>query len=51
MMNADPRIALVANRTVAARQQQRRTLHRDRHDIVDAQFSPARNLKQASITA
>ena len=39
-MNADPRITLVANRTVAARKQQRRTLHRYRHDIVDTPVQP-----------
>src|SRR5258707_14130394 len=39
-MNADPRITLVANRTVAARKQQCRTLHRDRRDIVDTPVQP-----------
>src|SRR3981081_3657185 len=39
-MNADPRITLVANRTVAARKQQRRTLHRNRYDIVDTAVQP-----------
>ena len=51
MMNADPCIAFVANRPVAARQQQRRALHRDGGDIIDAPVSFARKLKQASITA
>ena len=40
MMNADPRITFVANRTVAARKQQRRTLHRYRYDIVDTPVQP-----------
>ena len=39
-MNADPRITLVANRTVAARKQQCRTLHRYRPDIVDTPVQP-----------
>ena len=43
MMDADPRIAFVVNRTVAARQQERGALHRDGRDIIDApvQLLPA----------
>src|SRR6266850_1758275 len=40
MMNADPRIAFVANSTIAARKQQRRTLHRYGYDIVDTPVQP-----------
>src|SRR5258708_24461453 len=40
MMNADPRIAFATNRTVTARQQQRRTLHRYGFDIVDPPAQP-----------
>src|SRR5882672_3299443 len=40
MMNADPRIAFIANRTVAARKQQRRTPHRYGYDIVDTPVQP-----------
>src|SRR3981189_1125022 len=40
MMNADPRITFVANRTIAARKQQRRTLHRYGYDIVETPVQP-----------
>ena len=50
-MNADPRVAFVANRPVAARQQQRRALHGDGDYIVDAPVELRSQIKQASMTA
>ena len=50
MMDADTCVTFVANRPVAARQQQRRTLYGDGLDIIDG-FSFARKMRQASITA
>ena len=40
MMNADPRVTFVADRTIAARKQERRTLHYYCYDFVDTLVQP-----------